>query len=72
MQLDKPIYRPAMFQASRALLEDYLDMTPTRITARAIKAERRRTPGEQLALMRDELAKQAKQDKSDDGEGWQA
>lgn len=54
-QLAKPIRRPAVYQAARAILEDYLDMTPERIESRREKAVRRRTPGDQLHKLRDDI-----------------
>ena len=54
-QLAKPIRRPAVYQASRAILEDYLDMTEERIVSRRDKAIRRRTPGDQLRILRDDI-----------------
>lgn len=50
-QIGKPIRRPAVYQASRATLEDYLDMTEERIAARAIKEERGRSAGQQIDLL---------------------
>lgn len=50
-QIGKPIRRPAVYQAARALLEDYLDMTPDRIVARREKAERARTAGDKINIM---------------------
>lgn len=55
MQIGHKIRRPAVYQASRALLEDYLDMTADRIAARATKEIRSRSPGAQLALMRNSI-----------------
>lgn len=54
-QIMKKMRRPAVYQAARAMLEDYLDMTPERITARKDKEVRSRAPGTQLDLMRDEI-----------------
>ncbi|MFG6083435.1 hypothetical protein ACEUZ9_004695 [Paracoccus litorisediminis] len=59
-QIGRKMRRPAVYQASRALLEDYLDMTPERINARAIKEVRGRSPGVQLGLIRDSILKSAK------------
>jgi len=50
-QISKPIRRPAVYQAARALLEDYLDMTPQRIVARRDKEERGRTAGTKIDLL---------------------
>jgi len=47
-QIGKPIRRPAVYQAARALLEDYLDMTPERVVARHDKEVRGWTAGEKL------------------------
>ncbi|MBW3243611.1 hypothetical protein KUV57_13135 [Epibacterium sp. DP7N7-1] len=69
-QLSKPIRRPAVYQASRAILEDYLDMTEERIVSRRDKAIRRRTPGDQLNKLRDDImsepAKTASSEKEED------
>lgn len=51
MQIGKPIRRPHVYQAARAMLEDYLDMTPERIISRADKEERGRTAGQKIDLM---------------------
>lgn len=50
-QIGAKIRRPAVFQASRALLEDYLDQTPARIEKRHKRAERGRIPAEQSRLI---------------------
>ena len=57
-QIQRPIHRPAVYQASRALIEDYLDMTPERITARLDRETRRRSPGAQLDLIRKNIQEQ--------------
>ena len=49
-QIGSRIRRPAVFQAARALLEDYLDQTPDRIATRQAKMARRRIPSEQVRL----------------------
>lgn len=49
-QIGSKIRRPAVFQASRALLEDYLDQTPARIEKRHNRAERSRIPAEQARM----------------------
>ncbi|WP_375263724.1 hypothetical protein, partial [Palleronia sp.] len=54
-QIGRPIARPAVYQAARALLEDYLDITPERVQARRMKEERSRDPAKQLELMRAEI-----------------
>lgn len=54
-QVQKKIRRPAVYQAARAMLEDYLDMTKERIVARADKEVRSRTPGAQMDLIRDSI-----------------
>jgi hypothetical protein len=51
LQIGKPIRRPAVYQAARALLEDYLDVTPDRLKSRAEKEGRTRTPGQQVDLL---------------------
>lgn len=57
VQFEQPILRPATFQAARALLEDYLDVTPERIDMRHTKAERARSPAERMAEARARAAK---------------
>lgn len=49
-QIGKPIHRPAVFQASRALMDDYLDLRAERLEVRRMKAERMRIPGDQIDL----------------------
>lgn len=49
-QTGKKILRPAVYQASRAILEDYLDMTPERIEKRHRRIEERRKTGEQVDM----------------------
>lgn len=51
MQIGKPVRRPHVYQAARAMLEDYLDMTPERIASRADKEERGRTAGQTIDLV---------------------
>ncbi|MXX88706.1 MAG: hypothetical protein F4213_03280 [Boseongicola sp. SB0677_bin_26] len=48
MQIGAPIRRPAVYQAARALLEDYLDITPERVRRSAEKADRALAPGERI------------------------
>ena len=48
VQYEAPIIRPALYQAARAVVEDYLDMHPERIEARRVKEDKSRTPGEKL------------------------
>ena len=50
-QIGKPIRRPHVYQAARAMLEDYLDMTEERVASRREKEIRGRTPGETIDLM---------------------
>ena len=50
-QIGRPIRRPAVYQAARAVLEDYLDMTPERIDARLDKEVRSRTAGQKIDLI---------------------
>ena len=59
-QIGTPIYRPAVYQAARALLEDYLDMTPERIIARHDKKERGKTAGERITALLHQNAEQQK------------
>lgn len=47
-QIGEPIARPAVYQTARALLEDYLDVTPDRLKMKRARAERRRRPGEDI------------------------
>lgn len=47
-QIGLPIRRPAVFQAARALREDYLDVTEARIKMRAIKQELAMTPEQRI------------------------
>lgn len=47
-QVEVPICRPAVFQACRELLEDYLDMRPERIEQRQRTSDRTRSPGDQM------------------------
>lgn len=47
-QIGLPIRRPAVFQAARALREDYLDVTEARLQMRAIKQEMAMTPEERI------------------------
>ena len=49
-QIGKPIRRPAVYQAARALLEDYLDMTEARIAVRREREARGRSAGEVMDL----------------------
>lgn len=55
IQVGCPIARPAVYQAARAMLEDYLDITPARVEARRTKEERSRDPARQLELIRAEI-----------------
>jgi len=48
VQIGLPIQRPAVFQAARALREDYLDVTEARIKMRAIKRDLAMTPEEKI------------------------
>jgi hypothetical protein len=48
VQIGLPIRRPAVFQAARALREDYLDVTEARIKMRAIKRDLAMTPEERI------------------------
>lgn len=47
-QIGLPIRRPSVFQAARALREDYLDVTEDRIKMRAIKQELAMTPEQRI------------------------
>lgn len=47
-QIGLPIRRPSVFQAARALREDYLDVTEARIRMRAIKGELAMTPEDRI------------------------
>ncbi len=48
IQYGTRILRPAVYQASRALVEDYLDMAPERIEQRRLKASRQQTPRDRI------------------------
>ena len=50
-QIGLPIRRPAVFQAARALREDYLDVTEARLRMRAIKREIAMTPEERISAL---------------------
>ncbi len=50
-QIGKPIRRPAVYQAARALLEDYLDMTPERVARRGEQERRARTAGRRIDIL---------------------
>jgi hypothetical protein len=50
IQIGLPIRRPAVFQAARALREDYLDVTEARIKMRAIKRDLAMTPEERIRV----------------------
>lgn len=52
LQIGRPIWRPAVYQAARAFLEDYLDMTEARIKSRHEKAEGRKITGDYLNVLR--------------------
>lgn len=53
-QIGLPIRRPAVFQAARALRDDYLDVTEERIRMRAVKEELKMTPEQKVSrLLRD-------------------
>lgn len=47
-QIGLPIRRPSVFQAARALREDYLDVTEARIKMRAIKQDLAMTPEQRI------------------------
>ena len=69
-QIQKPIYRPAVYQAARALLEDYLDMTKDRIAVRKEKEERGRTAGQSIDILlkeeRDRIEQKEREELSKD------
>ena len=50
LQVGKPIRRPAVRQAARALLVDYLDMTPNRVAARNRREELGRSAGKEIDI----------------------
>lgn len=47
-QIGLPIRRPAVFQAARALRDDYLDVTDERIRMREVKEELKMTPAQKI------------------------
>ncbi|MDE0534059.1 MAG: hypothetical protein OXI01_21810 [Albidovulum sp.] len=48
VQIGRPLYRPAAFQASRSLVEEYLDSRPERIKARKAQLLRDKKIGREL------------------------
>ena len=54
-QIGKPIMRPAVYQAARAMREDYMDLMPERIEIRRGKAVRQRNPGTEMDLIRRDI-----------------
>ena len=50
-QIRRPLHRPAVFQASRAFIDTYLDMSPQRLTHRSVVAEFRKPVGIRLEEM---------------------
>ena len=48
VQIGRPLFRPAAFQASRSLVEEYLDSRPERIKARRAKLRKEKTLAEEL------------------------
>ena len=67
-QIQKPIFRPAVYQAARSMLEDYLDMTEERIAVRKEKEERGRTAGQSIDILlqeeRDRIEQEERENKS--------
>lgn len=47
-QIGTPLRKPNVYQAARALVEDYLDVTPERTLMKSIKKERSMTPTDRL------------------------
>ena len=64
VQIGLPIRRPAVFQAARALREDYLDVTEARIRMRAIKQDLAMTPEQRIQ----NLLKNQKGDQDSEGQ----
>ena len=48
IQIGRPLLRPASFQASRSLVDEYLDSRPERIKARRARLSREKKLGEEL------------------------
>lgn len=65
IQIGKKLVRPAVYQASRALLEDYLDLTEERIVVRHQREERRRKFGTQLDMTLSEVRQRLDQEGSE-------
>ncbi len=60
IQIGRPLRRPSVYQAARAIHEDYLDLTPERIELRRAREEHRRTPGRQMELLGDTILNEVK------------
>jgi len=48
VQYGTRVLRPAVYQAARALVEDYLDLAPDRIEQRRLRAARQQRPGDRI------------------------
>jgi len=70
-QIGKPIMRPAVYQAARAMIEDYMDMTEERIEVRREKEIRSRAPGTQVDLLADSILAKYRTEQGTDGNGAQ-
>ena len=55
-QIGTPIVRPCVYQASRSILHDYLDMSPDRAEKKRIEEERRRNFAQQFSLAEAQVA----------------
>lgn len=66
-QIGRPMVRPAVYQAARAILEDYMDVTPARLEALRYKHERARKAGEKLDLIEADIFRSPDRPKDRDG-----
>lgn len=65
-QLGTPIFRPSVYQASRSILHDYLDMSPDRAEKKRIEEERRRNFVQAFALAEAQVASAQSRPKTGD------
>lgn len=66
-QIGVPIMRPAVYQAARAMREDYMDLLPERLESRRNKAIRQRNPGTEMQLIRHDILADKARGADDDG-----